>query len=64
MKKIISLTLAALMLVTVLLFATSCGMESMTGYTRLRDHIKAVGGDEPFVQLDAAKVGINSAAVS
>ena len=64
MKKIISLTLAALMLVTVLLLATSCGMESMTGYTRLRDHIKAVGGDEPFVQLDAAKVGINSAAVS
>ena len=36
----------------------------MTGYTRLRDHIKAVGGDEPFVKLDAAKVGINSAAVT
>lgn len=64
MKKIISLSLAALMLVTVLLLATSCGMESMTGYTRLRDHIKAVGGDEPFAQLDAAKVGINSAAVT
>ena len=64
MKKIISLSLAALMLVTVLLLATSCGMESMTGYTRLRDHIKAVGGDEPFVKLDAAKVGINSAAVT
>ena len=64
MKKIISLSLAALMLVTILLLATSCGMESMTGYTRLRDHIKAVGGDEPFVQLDAAKVGINSAAVT
>lgn len=64
MKKIISLSLAALMLVTVLLLATSCGMESMTGYTRLRDHIKAVGGDESFVQLDAAKVGINSAAVT
>ena len=31
MKRIISLTLAALMLVTVLLLATSCGMESMTG---------------------------------
>ena len=64
MKKIISLSLAALMLVTVLLLATSCGMESRTGYTRLRDHIKAVGGDEPFVKLDAAKVGINSAAVT
>ena len=64
MKKNISLTLAALMLVTVLLLATSCGMESMTGYTRLRDHIKAVGGDEPVVQLDAVKVGINSAAVT
>lgn len=66
MKKIISLSLAALMLVILLLTATSCevSMESMTGYTRLRDHIKAVGGDEPFVQLDAAKVGINSAAVT
>lgn len=39
MKRIISLTLAALMLVTLLLTATSCGMESITGYTQLRDHI-------------------------
>ena len=64
MKKIISLTLAALMLVTVLLLATSCGMESMTGYTRLRDHIKAVGGDEAVIRLDAAKVGLTSAAAT
>lgn len=64
MKKIISLTLAALMLVTVLLLATSCGMESMTGYTRLRDHIKTVGGDEPVILLDAAKVGLTSAAAT
>lgn len=41
MKRIISLSLAALLLVTLLLTATSCGMgmESMTGYTRLRDHL-------------------------
>jgi sodium pump decarboxylase gamma subunit len=64
MKKIISLTLAALMLVTVLLLATSCGMESMTGYTRLRDHIKTVGGDEAVIRLDAAKVGLTSAAAT
>ena len=64
MKKIISLSLAALMLVTVLLLATSCGMESMTGYTRLRDHIKAVGGDEAVIRLDAAKVGLTSAAAT
>ncbi|MBO5512861.1 MAG: OadG family protein, partial [Clostridia bacterium] len=64
MKRIISLTLAVVLLVTLALFATSCSMESMTGYTKLRDHIKAVGGDEPVVTLDAAKVGINSASVS
>lgn len=39
MKKIISLSLAALMLVLLLVTATSCGMESVTGYTRLRDHV-------------------------
>lgn len=39
MKKIISLSLAALMLVLLLVTATSCGMESITGYTRLRDHV-------------------------
>ena len=64
MKKIISLILAVMLLVTLALAASSCSMESMTGYTRLRDHIKAVGGDEPVVTLDAAKVGLNSASVS
>ena len=64
MKKIINLILAVMLLVTLALAASSCSMESMTGYTRLRDHIKAVGGDEPVVTLDAAKVGINSASVS
>ncbi len=64
MKRIISLTLAVMLLVTLALAASSCSMESMTGYTKLRDHIKAVGGDEPVVTLDAAKVGINSASVS
>ena len=41
MKRIISLTLTVLMLVTLLLTATSCefGMEGITGYTQLRDHV-------------------------
>ena len=64
MKRIISLTLAALMLVTLLLTATSCGLESISGYTLLRDHVKIAGGDEHTVLLDAAKVGLNSAAVA
>lgn len=63
MKRIISLTLAALMLVTVLMLATSCGMESMTGYTRLRDHIKTSGGEGYIISLDANKVGLTSAAI-
>ena len=64
MKRIISLTLAALMLVTLLLTATSCSLESISGYTLLRDHVKIAGGDEHTVLLDGAKVGLNSAAVA
>ena len=44
MKKIISLSLAALMLVLLLITATSCDMESVTGYTRLRDHVVSTVG--------------------
>ena len=44
MKKIISLSLAALMLVLLLITATSCGMEGITGYTRLRDHVVTTAG--------------------
>ena len=64
MKKIISLSLAVLMLVILLLTATSCGMEGVTGYTRLRDHIKANGGEQHVIALDAAAVSINSANVA
>ena len=64
MKRIISLSLAALMLVILLLTATSCGMESVTGYTRLRDHIKANGGEQYVIALDAAAISINSANVA
>lgn len=52
MKKIISLSLTALMLITLLLFTASCGMESVTGYTRLRDHIRAEGGSKSYIVLD------------
>ena len=57
MKKIISLSLAALMLVLLLLTATSCGMESMTGYTRLRDHITDTVGTNNVLSLDGSAVG-------
>ncbi len=64
MKKIISLTLAALMLVTLLLTATSCGMESMTGYTRLRDHLIDTVGENQAQELDAQSVNLKGAAIS
>lgn len=60
MKKIISLTLAALMLVTVLLLATSCGMESMTGYTRLRDHVIDTVGQNNELVLDGSEMGFSA----
>ena len=60
MKKIISLTLAALMLVTVLLLATSCGMESMTGYTRLRDHVIDTVGQNNELVLDGSAMGFSA----
>ena len=66
MKKIISLTLAAQMLVTLLLTATSCsfGMESTTGYTQLRDHLSETVGDNKPAALDHQAVGLSSASVS
>ena len=60
MKKIISLSLAALMLVTVLLLATSCGMESMTGYTRLRDHVIDTVGQNNELVLDGSAMGFSA----
>ena len=60
MKKIISLSLAALMLVLLLLTATSCGMESMTGYTRLRDHITDTVGTNNVLSLDGSAVGLSA----
>ncbi len=54
MKRIISLTLAALMLVILLVTATSCelSMEAMTGYTRLRDHVTETADTSGEVTLD------------
>ena len=60
MKKIISLSLAALMLVLLLLTATSCDMESMTGYTRLRDHITDTVGTNNVLSLDGSAVGLSA----
>ena len=60
MKRIISLTLAALMLVTLLLTATSCGMESITGYTRLRDHVIDTVGQNNELALDGSAMGFSA----
>ena len=59
MRKIISLTLAALMLVTLLLTATSCelSMEAMTGYTQLRDYVTEKADENGEIPLDASQVG-------
>ena len=62
MKKIISLSLAALMLVILLLTATSCevSMEGMTGYTRLRDHIVDTVGKNTELSVDGTALGFAS----
>ena len=60
MKKIISLSLAALMLVILLITATSCGMEGITGYTRLRDHVIAEVGPNNALALDGSSVGFST----
>ena len=64
MKKIISLSLAALMLVVLLLTATSCGMEGITGYTRLRDHVIAQVGVNGTLAMDGSSIGFSSAALT
>ena len=62
MKKIISLTLAALMLVTLLVTATSCevSMEGTTGYTRLRDHVIDTVGQNNELALDGSAMGFSA----
>lgn len=62
MKRIISLTLAALMLVTLLLTVTSCevSMEGTTGYTRLRDHVIDTVGQNNELALDGSAMGFSA----
>ncbi len=62
MKRIISLTLAVLMLVTLLVTATSCelSMEAMTGYTRLRDHVMDTADQNGEVALDGSAQGFSA----
>ena len=61
MKRIISLTLTVLMLTTLLLAATSCGMESMSGYTLLRDHIiDKVGYDKELSLNEYATIKVTT----
>ncbi len=58
MKRIITLSLAALLLISLLLVSASCSMESMTGYTRLRDHISSA--PKGTVELDGKSLGFVS----
>lgn len=60
MKKIISLSLAVLLLVALLLTTTSCGMgmEGMTGYTRLRDHVAS--SEDGTIELEGKSLGFAS----
>ena len=66
MKRIISLSLAALMLVTLLLTATSCAMsmEAMTGYTQLRDHVTEKADEKGEIPLDGSAMGFASVSLS
>lgn len=66
MKRIISLSLVALMLVTLLLTATSCAMsmESMTGYTQLRDHVTEKADEKGEIPLDGSAMGFASVSLS
>ena len=64
MKRIISTTLAVLMLALLILSTVSCGMESTTGYTRLRDHLTETIGENKAQKLDGSSVNLNSATVS
>ena len=53
MNRILKVALAALLLVTLLLSTVACGMENMTGFTRLRDHLVSNGVyDGKVVVLD------------
>ena len=61
MKRIISLTLTALMLTLLILTATSCGMESMSSYTLLRDHIIDQVGYDKELALEAESFGLSAA---
>ena len=61
MKRIISLTLAVLMLAALLLTATSCGMESISGYTLLRDHIiDQVGYDKDMALNEYVTIRVST----
>ncbi len=63
MKKIFRFSLAALLLVALLLSAVSCefGMESITGYTQLRDHIiDEVGYDQNLNLNDYATIRVST----
>lgn len=62
MKRIISLSLLALMLVGLLLSTTSCelSMEAMTGYTRLRDHVLETANKNGELTLDGSNMGFSS----
>lgn len=62
MKKIVSLILSVLLVLGVCLTTASCNLETVTGYTRLRDHMKEISPDvEPVIisgAQDSVKVAV------
>lgn len=63
MKRIISLTLALLMLAAMLFSVTACefGMESRTGFTQLRDYVMTKDGDQDKNGLSSISVHLDEA---
>ena len=51
MNRILKVALASLLLVTLLLSTVACGMENMTGFTRLRDHLVSLGACDGKVEV-------------
>ena len=62
MKKIISMALAVLLLLTTCLLCTSCDMEKTTAYTQLRDHVNKTASPETgILVISEEKASVNVA---
>lgn len=64
MKRNICIILSLLMLLTVVLTATSCDTEPVTGFTQLRDHLIETVGENTYATLDGSASGLTSVTLS